>query len=239
MGHIPDRSPEARDRYESTCFHTLSFVPHHGCPLDVFFKFNIGFVTQQALSFRDIGARVGGITGLVRHDTNVGLAIHMLLHQLDKLLQGHSRSLAQIENFVLVRAINVADNTIDNVVNVRIISTPRDITKLLNLDAAAGTVNEFEPIGIYCIVEDMGLHCSVSVFTNLRGHIRTTTRTVDTVTDAAYGDTGWSTAPSSEKKVDLLHRHKRRTKMRVNKVFDPKVVAQVHQTSRGLTVGMV
>mmetsp|Transcript_22203 Transcript_22203/g.36758 ORF Transcript_22203/g.36758 Transcript_22203/m.36758 type:complete len:212 (-) Transcript_22203:716-1351(-) len=111
---------------------------------DSFFKFNLRLVSQQTLRFFDVGAGVGNITGLVRHDADVGFLANMLLNKVDEFLQGCSRSLPKVEDLILVRTVDRADNSVDDIANVSVVTAGRTVSKLLNLHSTTDAIDELE-----------------------------------------------------------------------------------------------
>lgn len=84
------------------------------------------------------------ITGLLRKYVDCGILLGVLLYKIDKILERGTVSLAKVEDFIIVRSINSTDNTINNVVDVRIIARGRPITELLNRLSTGDSVNEDE-----------------------------------------------------------------------------------------------
>ena len=118
-------------------------VPFHG-PSNAFFKGNGTLVAQQIACLVRQSTRKRDIAGLVWKDLNVGLFTHMLLHQANKVLQGSSTAFAKIENLVRIGSVNGSDHTVDNVVNVGVVTTTGPISKLLEFGSTTDTVNELE-----------------------------------------------------------------------------------------------
>ena len=96
------------------------------------------------MSLSNISASVRDITRLIRHDADNGLLPNMLLDQADEFFKARTTAFSQVEDFIWVRTINRANNPIDNVVNVSVVTAARAVSKLLELHSAADAINEFE-----------------------------------------------------------------------------------------------
>jgi hypothetical protein len=91
-----------------------------------------------------IRASVRDITGLVRQDVNNGIPLGMFLHETNEILEGSATALANVEDFISMRTVDSANNTIDNVGNVRVIATARSVSKLLNLHTTTHAINKLK-----------------------------------------------------------------------------------------------
>ena len=72
------------------------------------------------------------ITGLLGKDIDGGILLGVLLYEIDEVLERGAISLSKVEDFIIIGSINSTDNTIDNIIDVRIITRGGPIAKLLN-----------------------------------------------------------------------------------------------------------
>ena len=72
------------------------------------------------------------IAGLLGKDVDGRILLGVLLYEIDEVLKRGAVSLSKVEDFIIIGSINSPDNTIDNIVDVRIITRGGPVAKLLN-----------------------------------------------------------------------------------------------------------
>ena len=72
------------------------------------------------------------IAGLLGKDIDGRILLGVLLYELDEVLKRGAVSLSKVEDFIIIGSINSPDNTVDNIVDVRIITRGGPVAKLLN-----------------------------------------------------------------------------------------------------------
>ena len=72
------------------------------------------------------------IAGLLGKDIDGRILLGVLLYELDEVLKRGAVSLSKVEYFIIIGSINSPDNTVDNIVDVRIITRGGPVAKLLN-----------------------------------------------------------------------------------------------------------
>jgi len=246
MPHCDRSAPvEINDRYRSSDMiwyglHSLLpmclVVPFNRAP-DPLFERNLGLVTKKLVGLVHISTSVWHITRLVRHDIDDRRLGGVLLDEVDEILQRCAGPLPEVENFVLVSAVDGPHDTVHDVRNVRVVAGGGTIAELLNLDTAADAIDELERSHVWAStwtihgeetegrdVEVVEMVVGVSEkFTSFFGCGVWRDRVVDVL---GFGEKrGFGTA------VD-------RGRRREDKVLDTIFVRKFHQVGRPLYVGV-